>query len=93
MEIPTDQPRVCRLGGGVAPVLEEFMNLQVLLAQSLGFWFGFKMLCGQFSTVQFPSHQFVWKVRSVQFGARGLSASVKFVQFSAFNSVHELFRS
>ena len=26
----------------------------------------FKMVWHQFSTVQFPSHQFVWKVRTVQ---------------------------
>ena len=49
----------------------------------------FKLVWRQFSTVQFPRHQFVWKVRSVQFGALGPSASVQFVKFS---SVHELFR-
>ena len=37
----------------------------------------------QFSIVQFPSHQFVWKVPSVQSGARKPSASVPFVQFSS----------
>ena len=38
----------------------------------------FKMVWHQFSTVQFPSHQFVWEVRSVQFRACGRSASVQF---------------
>ena len=37
----------------------------------------------QFSTVQFPCQQFVWKARLVQFGARGPSASAQFVQFSS----------
>ena len=35
----------------------------------------FKIAWHQFSTAQFPRHQFVWKVRSVQFGARGPRAS------------------
>ena len=38
----------------------------------------FKMVWQQFSTVQFPGHQFVRKVRSVQFGTWGPSASVQF---------------
>ena len=48
-----------------------------------------KMVWHQFSIVQFPSHQFVWKARSVQVGARGPNASVQSVQFS---SVYELFQ-
>ena len=52
----------------------------------------FKMVLHQFITVQFPSHQFVWKVCSVQLAARRQRASEKFVQFSSFSSVHELFR-
>ena len=36
------------------------------------------MVWHQFSTVQFPSHQFVRKVPSVQFGTWGPSASVQF---------------
>ena len=43
----------------------------------------FKLVSHQFSTVQFPRHQFVWKVRSVQFAAPGPSASVQFIQFSS----------
>ena len=39
------------------------------------------MVLYQLSTVQFPNHQFVWKVCSVQFGAWGLSASVQFIHF------------
>ena len=41
-----------------------------------------KLVWYQFSTVQFPRHQFVWKIRSAQFGAPGQSVSVRFVQFS-----------
>ena len=52
----------------------------------------FKMVWHQFSTVQFPIHQFVGKVRSVQFGTRRPSTSVQFVHFRSFSSVHELFR-
>ena len=37
----------------------------------------------QFSTVQFSTHQFVYKNRSVQFGARG--------QVPPFSSFHEVF--
>ena len=48
----------------------------------------FKMIWHQFGTVQFPSHQFVWKVRPVQCGAREPSASV---QFNSSSSFHELF--
>ena len=40
----------------------------------------FKMVSHQLSTVQFPSHQFVWKVHLVQFGAWG--------QVSPFSPVH-----
>ena len=36
------------------------------------------MVSHQFSTVQFPSHQFIRKVRSVHFGAWGPSASIRF---------------
>ena len=42
-----------------------------------------KLVWHQFSIVQFPRHQFVWKARSVQFGATGPSASVQLVQFSS----------
>ena len=52
----------------------------------------FEMVWHRFSTVQFPSRQFVWKVRSVQFGAREPSDSVQFAQSSSFSSVHKLFR-
>ena len=45
------------------------------------------MVWPQFSAVQFSSHQFVWKVRSVQFGEWWPSASVQFVQFSSVHSV------
>ena len=31
----------------------------------------FKMVWHQFSTNHYPNHQFVWEVRSVQFGTRG----------------------
>ena len=41
----------------------------------------FKMVWHQFSTVQFPCLQLVWKVRSVQFGAS--SASVQFSSVQA----------
>ena len=43
----------------------------------------FKMVSHQFNTVQFPSNQFVWKVRSVQLGTRGPKClrSVQFIQF------------
>ena len=37
----------------------------------------FKMIWHQFSTVQFPSNQLVWKVCSVQFWACGPSASIQ----------------
>ena len=47
------------------------------------------MVWHQFGTVQFPSHQFLRKLRPVQFGARGPSASV---QFRTFSSVHEFLR-
>ena len=51
----------------------------------------FKKVWQQFSTVQFPSHQLDWKVRSVQFGAWWPSASVQFssvhsVRFTNFSS-------
>ena len=57
---------------------EEFDNLQGLLIQSPN---GLH----QFSKVQFPGHQFDWKVRSDQIGERWLYASV---QFSSVHSVH-----
>ena len=47
----------------------------------------FKIVCNQFSTVQFLSHQFVFKVRSVQFGTGGTSASVQFLQFSSVSAL------
>ena len=62
---------------------EEFVNLQSLSRSK------FEMVWHQFSTAQFPSHQFALKVCSVQFRARGPSASV---QFSSFSSFHEAFR-
>ena len=40
----------------------------------------FKLVWHQFSTVQFHSHRLLWKVRSVQFGARG-PGSVQIIQF------------
>ena len=43
----------------------------------------FKMVWYQFNTVQFPSHQFVWKVRTVQFRVWGRSASVQFSSVQA----------
>ena len=49
------------------------MNLRGLLVQSSKL-FGISSV----PTVQFPSHQFVWKVRSVHLGAWGPSASVQF---------------
>ena len=49
----------------------------------------FKMVSNQFSAFQFPSPQFVWNVRSVQFGAQVQNTSV---QFSSFSSDHGLFR-
>ena len=42
----------------------------------------FKLVWHQFSNVQFARHRFVWKVRSVQFGAPGPRPSLQFVQFS-----------
>ena len=47
----------------------------------------FTLVWHQFSTVQFPRHQFVWKVLSTQFGSPGPSASVQSVQFSSVHSV------
>ena len=46
------------------------------------------MVWHQFIIVQFPGHQFDWKVRSVQLGARLQSAFVQFgsVQFIQFIS-------
>ena len=52
----------------------------------------FKMVWHQLSTVQFHSHQFVWKVRSVKFGVRGSSAFVQFVQFIS-RTIQDLARS
>ena len=43
----------------------------------------FKMVWQQFSTVLFPSHQFLLKVRSVQFWAWGPSVSVQFSSVQA----------
>ena len=43
----------------------------------------FKLVWHQFSETQFTSHQFVWKVRSVQFRALGPSASVQFIPLSS----------
>ena len=37
----------------------------------------FKLARHPFSIVQFPKHQFVWKVRSVEFGTPGPSTSVQ----------------
>ena len=51
----------------------------------------FKMVWHQFSKVQCPNYQFVWNVRSVQFGARRPSASIQYVQFSSFSLFNELF--
>ena len=49
---------------------EEFVSLRGVLVHSSK-WFGI-------SSVQFPNHQLVWKVRSVQFWVWGPSASVQF---------------
>ena len=43
-----------------------------------------KVVWHQFSTVQFPSHQFVWKVQLVEFRAQGQNDYVQVIQYSSF---------
>ena len=75
------------------------LTLLAVLACLLGVFCSVEMAQGElkivlekFSSVQFTCLIGSAKVRSVQFGARGPSASVQFVQVSSFSSVHELFR-
>ena len=61
--------------------LAEMQGLLVLTVHK------FKLVWNQFRTVQFPRHQFVLKVRSVQFGAPRRGQVPPFISFSSVHSV------
>ena len=93
LEIPISQPNVCRRDGGMV----RFTGCACLLVRGV-VWCGvrvtqirFKIPLEEFVSFSSPAWSGRLPDRSVQFGARGLSASVQFVQFSSFNLVHELF--